>query len=93
MALAHRAARQEDQQIDRQIAKHQQRDGRSGENGGAERRHAHDLGERSFIDLISDLSRIDKRQKIGQQGSSVRPRRVPANFCDIEFCMSFEKSH
>ena len=37
MALAHRAARQEDQQIDRQIAEHQQRDGRAGENAGAER--------------------------------------------------------
>ena len=75
--LAHRSARQEDQQIDRQIAKHQQRYGRSGEDGGAQRRHAHDLGERSFINLISDLSRtISVRRLV--EGSSVRPRRVPA---------------
>ena len=71
-ALAHRAARQEDQQIDRQIAKHQQRDRRAGQDGGAERRHAHHFGERSFI-ICQQTQTGDGRKKIGQLYSLAPP--------------------
>ena len=53
--LAHRASRQEDQQIDRQIADHEQRDGGAGKNAGTEGYDPHDLGERGLIDLVSDF--------------------------------------
>ena len=77
MALAHRAARQEDQQIDRQVAKHQQGNGRSGDDPCAERRHAHDLRECGFIDVIRHL-----RRSVGRLVSRVHrfaPTRLPAN--------------
>ena len=53
--LAHRAARKEDQQVDRQVAEHQQSNGGAGQNASAERHDAHDLGERGLIDLVGDL--------------------------------------
>ena len=66
MALAHRAARKEDQQIDRQIAKHQQRDGGAGQNAGAERHGAHGLRERRLINLVIFSQKLGMRKSIGR---------------------------
>jgi len=53
--LAHPTPRKEDEEIDRQIADHQQGHGEPGYDTGSERHDAHDLGERGFIDLIGDV--------------------------------------
>ena len=77
IGLAHRAARKEYQQIDRQIAEHQQRDGRAGQDAGAERHDAHHLRERRLIDLISDVSRTISVRR------SVRVHRFAPGECQL----------
>src|SRR5215831_15648905 len=55
--LAHRTAREEDEQVDQQIADHQQGDHAPGQDGSAERHDAHDLRKRGFIDLVGGFGR------------------------------------
>jgi hypothetical protein len=61
LAFAHgspdRAAREEDQKIDQQIAQHQQGDRSAGEHAGAERHVPHHRRECHLVDLIGDLER------------------------------------
>ncbi len=52
MALSHGAARQEYEQVDRQIADHQESHRGAGQNTGAKRHGSHRVRKRRFIDLI-----------------------------------------
>ena len=78
--LAHRAARKEDEQVNQQIAEHQQGDGGAGQNAGPERHDAHDLGKRGFIDLVGDFGRSVGGGRLIGTRSSACPTRAPANF-------------
>src|SRR5215471_21563147 len=55
--LAHPTSREEDEEIDRQIADHQQGHSDSGYDASPERHDAHDLGQGGFIDLIGAVGR------------------------------------
>ena len=96
--LPHRSAWKEDEQINRQVAEHQQGDSGAGQDAGAKRHHAHDLGERGLIDLIGDLGRnVGSRSLIGRDhrlAPTAAPQRLrsrlytmsirrPADVCDF----------
>src|SRR5215813_452679 len=82
--LAHPAAREEDEQIDRQIADHQQGHGNAGHDTGSERHDAHDLGERGFIGLISDFGRNVSSGRL----NSRHDRRAPPDGAPGKLCES-----
>jgi hypothetical protein len=73
--LAHPTPRKEDEEIDRQIADHQQSHGEPGHDSGAERHDAHDLGERGLIDLIG----VFRRSVSGGRLISGSHRRAPTS--------------
>src|SRR6516165_9923203 len=84
--LADTTPRQEDEEIDRQIADHQQGHGEPGHDTGTERHDAHDLRERGFIDLIGYV----RRGVVGGRLISGSHRRAPtscapANLCKTQF--------
>src|SRR6516165_4013484 len=83
--LGHPTSREEDEQIDRQIADHQQGDGDSGYNTGSERHDAHDLGQRGFIDLSGDFRRNVGSGSLISSDHRPAPHRAPANVLDAEF--------
>src|SRR5262249_11513671 len=54
-ALTHRAAREEEEQIDHQITDYEQSDGSSGQDACAQRHDTHRLGQRRLIDVVGDF--------------------------------------
>src|SRR5262249_33657020 len=83
--LAHGAAWQEDQQVDREVANHQQGNGGPGQHSGSERHDPHHPAERSFVDVISDLGRGGRGGRLIDSGHSTAPLAAPVNCCDVEF--------
>ena len=79
--LPHRAAREEDEQVNRQIAEHQQGDGGPGQDAGSERHDAHDLGERGFIDFVGDLGRNVSGGEFVARDHRLAPRQLI--FCNL----------
>jgi hypothetical protein len=83
--LAHRAAREEDQQIDRQVTDHQKGNGGSRQDSGPEGHDAHDPSERRFIDFVGDLGGSVSGGSLLGTDHRIAPTRAPANICDVEF--------
>jgi hypothetical protein len=52
MELSHGAAREEYEQVDREIADHQESHGGAGQNTGAKRHGAHRFRKRRLINLV-----------------------------------------
>src|SRR3954447_9919771 len=75
--LPHRSAWKEDEQINRQVAEHQQGDSGAGQDAGAMRHHAHDLRERGLIDLIGDLGRIVGSRSLIGRDHRLAPAAAP----------------
>src|SRR5262249_41672813 len=84
--LAHPTPREEDEEIDRQIADHQQGHGEPGHDTGTERHDAHDLSERGFIDLIGYFRRsVSGGRLISGSHRRAPTSCAPANLCETQF--------